>query len=110
MPFRIEKFSSTLKQSLADILRHESDNPVLKKATICRVTVTADLKKATVSVSALDGDNDGLIKELFRAGGFIRALLPAKMRLRFVPEIVFVKDSLIELDQKIAALGNEHHD
>ena len=115
MSHRMERFSSTLKQSLADILLREMDNPLLKFLFISDVIMSPDLKKAKVFVSSslLPGsgddidsnpgaDIDELISQLTRAKGFIKRALAGRMYLKYVPELVFIKDEIIrEQESKV---------
>ncbi len=94
MSYRVERFSSTLKHCLADILVNEADNPRLKAVSISNVVVSSDLKKAKVFVLSAQLPPDDLIKQLTAARGFIKKILARKMYLRYVPELLFIKDEV----------------
>jgi len=110
MPHRIEKFCSTLKQALADILFLDLDNPDLKTISISNVTVSPDLKNARITVSTYLPDKDGIIEDLQNASGLIKHHLAKRMYLRFMPEITFQKDLGFEFDQKMTRLLSESKD
>jgi ribosome-binding factor A len=100
MSHRIGRFSSTLKQNLADIIINDINNPHLKSVSITEVIVSPDLKKARVYVSCTIGgdpkgghDIDDLIRQLTRARGFIRKSLTQRMYLKYVPELFFISNS-----------------
>ncbi|MCK4763895.1 MAG: 30S ribosome-binding factor RbfA [Candidatus Aminicenantes bacterium] len=91
MSHRAARFSSTLKQCLADVLLNEVQNPHLKSVSIAEVTVSDDLKKADVFVSSESPDADDLIANLTNARGFIKRVLAKKMYLKYMPELYFKK-------------------
>lgn len=102
MSHRTEKFASTLKQSLAEILMFESDNPDFKSVSITHVSVTGDLKSAKILVSSYSTDPDGLIDELAKAAGYLKRMLARKMYMKYIPELAFVRDQGFEMDQRIS--------
>ncbi|MDQ1353680.1 MAG: ribosome-binding factor [Acidobacteriota bacterium] len=98
MTHRIERFTSTLKHSLADILLNDAGNPHLKFVVITDILVNPDLKKARVFITvpgnagdASTGDSiDTVIRQLDHAKGYIKKILAQKMYLRYVPELIFI--------------------
>jgi len=96
MSHRIERFSSTLKHSLAEILLNDVNNPHLKYVSITEVLVSPDLKKARVFVTCAadavpeQGEPGELLRHLDRAKGFIKKTLARRMYMKYVPELVFV--------------------
>jgi ribosome-binding factor A len=99
MSHRVERFSSTLKQCIADILMNEMNNPKLKNVVISDVIVSDDLKKARVFVSSTAGDVDGVLAGLEKARGFIKRSLGKRMYLKYVPELFFIKDETTSWDR-----------
>jgi ribosome-binding factor A len=94
MSHRKERFSSTLKHCLADIMLMEMNNPLFKSIYITDVVAAGDLKKATVFVSSAlvtdIGDVDALISQLTKAKGFFKRNLAKRMVLKYIPELVFI--------------------
>lgn len=96
MTHRIERFTSTLKHSLADILLNDAGNPHLKFVVITDILVNPDLKKARVFITIPGGAGGGndtidtVIRQLDHAKGYIKKILAQKMYLRYVPELVFI--------------------
>lgn len=92
MSHRIERFTSTLKQCLADILLNEAGNPHLKSVIITDIIVNPDLKRARVYISVSGGgdSSESVIRQLEQAKGYIKKLLAQKMYLRYVPELIFI--------------------
>jgi ribosome-binding factor A len=101
MPFRIERFSSTLKHCVGDILLNEINNPRLKLITILEVNVSKDLKKARIYVSSTNTDYDDFLVQLNKTKGLIKKLLAKKMYLKYVPEITFISGPFLDMEQKI---------
>lgn len=104
MSYRLEKFASTMKQSLGEILMKDSLNPDFKFVTISRIALSVDLKKAEIFISSPLHDLDDVLEQLRRSQGFIKRQLAKKMILRHMPELRFHADQGFAFDQKIAAL------
>jgi len=107
MPYRLEKFASTMKHALAEIMLEDSLNPDFKFVTIARIGVSSDLKKADIFISSPLHALDDVLQQLQRSQGFIKRRLAKRMLLRHMPELQFLKDVAFEFDQKIAALQSE---
>ncbi len=89
MSYRLEKYGSTLRAALADILVRESLDPGLRRLTVVSVSPTPDLKRVTVSVACPAGEEQATLEGLRGAAGFLKKLLARKMILRSMPELVF---------------------
>jgi ribosome-binding factor A len=100
MAYRVEKFSSTLKQNLADILLNEINNPHLKSVFISKVTVSIDLKKAEIFVFSSQLTPADLIAKLNDASGFIKKKLAQKMHLKYMPKLYFLRDDTYEKENE----------
>ena len=107
MSYRLEKFASTLRQALGEILTRDSLNPDFKFVSIVEVRLAPDLKKATIFITSPLGGLDGVLEQLKRSQGFIKRQLDRKMILRHMPELHFLADATRELDQKISGLKPE---
>jgi len=110
MSFRLEKFASTLKHALGEILIADSLNPDFKFVTIARIEVSSDLKKADIFISSPLQALDDVLRQLRHSQGFIKRQLAKKMILRHMPELQFREDPAFGFDQKIAGLHkkNDH--
>ncbi|GEM_PF-1443994 len=96
MSHRIERFSSTLRHCLAEILMNETNNPLFKSAVITEVITDADLRRARIFVSSPLDNLDNIVTQLMKASGFIKRSLAKRMILKYVPELVFLEH--IKLD------------
>jgi ribosome-binding factor A len=107
MPYRLEKFASTLKQALGEILMKDSLNTDFKFVTISRISLSRDLKKAEIFISSPLQALDDILQQLRHSQGFIKRQLAKKMILRHMPELQFSKDLAFTFDQKIVGLQNQ---
>ena len=100
MAYRVEKFSSTLKQCLADILLNESNNPQFKSISISNVIVSPDLKKAKIFVCSSRPEPGDFLEKLTAARGFIKKNLAKKMYLKYMPELYFIQNDTDEKENE----------
>lgn len=107
MSYRLEKFASTLQQALGEILSQESLNPNFKRASVVRVRLSRDLKRATAFIACPAGTEEVILAQLAGAAGFIKKQLARKMILRHMPELDFAGDTALDLEQKILGLNPE---
>ena len=92
MSVRVERFISTLKQSLADILINDINDPRLKSVIVKDIQISSDLKKAHVVIGSTADQIDELLVKLNNAKGFFKKNLAKKMYLKYVPDLSFVGD------------------
>lgn len=112
MSYRLEKFASTLRQALGEILNRDSLNPEFKLVTVTRVHPAPDLKRATVFIACPAGDEKACLEQLAGAVGFIKKQLGRKMILRSMPELDFALDTALELERRLEhqARNGEPHE
>lgn len=104
---RLARISEELKREISSIISNELKDPRIPMMTsVTKVEVTNDLKYAKVYISVL-GDDD-IIKNAFdglnSAAGFVRKEIGARIRLRYIPQIIFVQDRSIEYGVYISKL------
>lgn len=105
MPYRLERFASTLQQALGEILSRESLNPGFRLASVARVQLSRDLKRATVTVACPAEQADNVLEQLARSKGFIKRQLGRKMILRHMPELDFILDETSDLERTLDHLA-----
>ncbi len=95
---RPERVQEALRQEISKIVQGEMKDPRIGFITITKVDLTKDLRYAKVYFSVLGEDKDKklALKGLANAKGYIKGLLADRIKLRFMPEIVFVVDESIE--------------
>jgi len=93
---RAERVSDQMKQEIADILMRKIKDPRIGFVTVTDVEVADDLRNAKVFVSVYGADKAATLKGHESASSFIRSELGRRMRMKFVPEILFRYDDSVE--------------
>jgi ribosome-binding factor A len=93
---RSERVSDQMKHEIADILMRKIKDPRVGFVTVTDVEVAADLRNAKVFVSVYGGDKEETLTGLKSATAFIRLELGKRMRMRFIPELLFRFDDTVE--------------
>jgi ribosome-binding factor A len=101
---RSERVSDQMKHEIADILMRKIKDPRIGFVTVTDVEVADDLRNAKVFVSVYGGDKDETLKGLKSATAFIRLELGRRMRMRFIPELLFRFDATLERGAHIMEL------
>lgn len=101
--FRTDRISQDVKKELADIQRQLKDPRITGLVSILRVEVTNDLSFANVYVSSLDGMEgaEKAVEGFKSAKGFIRREIGKRLKLRKMPEFIFIPSDSIEYSQHI---------
>ena len=106
---KIERATEDIRRELTAIFRELKD-PRVNKAflSIVRVEVTNDLSYCTVYVSAIEGIDRAkeAVKGLKSASGYIRRELGHRLKLRYVPELIFNATDSIEYSANISRILN----
>ena len=97
-----------IRRVLARVLERETlHDPALYHApvTITEVTMTPDLRNATVWIVPLGGgDASDLLAALTRNAGWLGGLLARDIKLKFAPRLRFARDTAFETSSRIDAL------
>jgi ribosome-binding factor A len=103
---RQEKLGELIAAELSDLLRTRLKDPRVGFASITRVEVSGDLRHAKVFVSVMGNaeEQEGTMKGLKHAGGFLRHELASRLVLRYMPELAFRLDTSIEKGSHILEL------
>ena len=108
---RTDRVGDQIRMEIADILMRRVKDPRVGFVTVTGVEVTADLKQAWVYVTVLqqgaqetDAQEAGTMEALSRAEGFIKGELGRRLKLRYVPDLKFVKDTSIDRVAKVLTL------
>ena len=107
---RINKISEEVKRCLMDIVQNKIKDPRIPTLTsISQVEVTRDLSfaKVYVSIFADDIKKQKALQGLESAKGFIKKELAREVKLRVMPELIFINDDSIEKGLKMDKLINE---
>ncbi|OGW84538.1 MAG: ribosome-binding factor A [Omnitrophica bacterium RIFCSPLOWO2_01_FULL_45_10] len=99
-PGRVQE---ALRQEISRIVQNEVKDPRLGFITITNVEITRDLRYAKVYFSVLGESKDKrlTLKALNSAKGYMKNLISERIKLRFMPEIVFKIDESFADTKKI---------
>ena len=108
---RTARLGDQIKEIVSILLQSKIKDPHLGFVTVTDVTVTGDLREATIFYSVY---GDTLAKKntnrtLQRAKGFIQSELARQLHIRKAPIISFKIDHSIEQGDKIEQLLNQIH-
>jgi len=103
------RLASLLRDEINALLRKGLKDPRLRSASVTRVEVSADCRNARVLFTCL-GDQDGAPdaqRAFERAAGYIRSGLGRTLRIRRVPELLFVHDRVLHEATEVRLLIDE---
>ena len=99
---RSVRVSDLIKEEVADIIMNRLKDPRLGFITVTEARVSNDLRHAKIFFSVLEDEKkDESLKILTSSARFIRSELAKKVRIKFIPDIVFKIDESIEYGAKI---------
>lgn len=110
---RINKISEEVRRCLSEIIQNKIKDPRIPTLTSVSYTeVTRDLSFAKVYVSVFGDENikKQALEGLESAKGFIKKELAKEVKLRIMPELIFINDDSIEnglkMDKLIAEVNH----
>ena len=109
MKIRPNRVAEEIKREIVDIIRTEIKDPrVDGLVSVTDVEVTNDLSYAKIFVSKYGSaeSREEARKDLEKAAGFIRSELSKRLKLRYMPELIFVLDDSLEYGAKIEKILN----
>ena len=108
MSLKTERMEMTIQREISHILQFELKNPNLGFCTVTDVQCTNDLSQAKVYVTFLgkQGRNDAGMRVLNQSKGFIRSQVAKKIKIRKMPELIFIQDTSLEQGNKIYLLAD----
>lgn len=109
MGYRPQRLAQQLKSEISHILTRELKNVSLGFLTVTNVEVSRDMRNAKVLVSLFDSPEKQkeTMAKLKASTGFVRRQLGSRLRLRFIPEIIFSLDSSIAEGDRMSRLIEE---
>ena len=108
---RADRVGDQIRMEIADILMRRVKDPRVGFVTVTAVDVTADLKQAWVYVTVLQqgAQEAETMDALSRAEGFIKGELGRRLKLRYVPDLKFVKDTSVDRVTRVMTLLDQLH-
>lgn len=104
---RNERVAASLRREAAHIVQFEIKDPRVTRATVTEVSLSPDLRNARIYVSVLSDDKEVIksaMEGLKSAAGFVRSTLAGRLKLRYMPSVEFVFDSLLSESMRLDAL------
>ena len=98
MGVRPERVAKELKRYISEIIQKELKDPRIGFVTITDVEITKDLKLAKVYYSIMGSrtEKNNTMNALKSASGYIRKMIGDNLKLRYIPEIMFIVDAASE--------------
>lgn len=104
---RAERLGMEICNILLEILLTEVADPRLAGIRITRVSMTKDLRIARVYFHMTDPEDPKrtqALKALKSAGGFFKRQIGREIKLKFMPEMEFFYDEVIDVEERIEGL------
>ena len=99
MSRRTEKLASSIRSAIAEIVRHQLNDPrITPLVSVTRVEVAPDLSSAHVHFSTFgsEGERRACMAGLVHARARVRGLLGKQVRARQIPELIFHEDESLK--------------
>lgn len=106
MSQKIDRINSELQKELSIIIKDEINDPRLEGSiiSILNVDTSNDLSFAKVNVSIYNANKEEVLTALIKGRGYIRKCLGSRVKMRVIPQLVFLLDEGIEHSEKISKL------
>ena len=106
---RADRVAEQIRSELALLLAREVHDPGIGFVTLTRVQISPDLQSARIFYTALGDETTrkNSARALDRAAPFLRRQIGSHLRLRRVPELMFLYDESIAGQDRIEQLLNE---
>ncbi|RJR22510.1 MAG: 30S ribosome-binding factor RbfA [Desulfobacteraceae bacterium] len=109
---RAIRVGEEILKEVALLLYERVKDPRVRGVTLTGIDLTNDLKEARIYFSVLpDEEQSSRAQEgLDRASGFIRRQIGTRMELKYVPSIIFRRDTTLEKAAQMEKLFEKIHD
>jgi ribosome-binding factor A len=106
---RLARVGEVVREVAATTILMDLRDPRVKKVTVTRAEVSADLQHATIYVSVMGSEREQklTLHGLESARGFIQSKLADRMQTRFTPVVQFKLDPGVKNSLEIARLLRE---
>jgi ribosome-binding factor A len=113
---RPQRVALQIQQEVSIMISRNMKDRRIGFVTVTGVQMSPDLKHARIYVSLMGSEEEKKesLATLIHAAGWVRHELGQKIRMKFVPEIVFLTDTSQDygehIDELINKIHNEHKD
>ena len=106
------RVEESIHQMIAELLIRRVKDPRVKFVSITGVKVSKDYSVAKILYNVVGGNEDleNVKKGLTSCRGFIRSQIKKKLRLRVIPELVFIYDTSLDRAMAIEELLQQIQD
>lgn len=106
---RSDRLGEVIKEEISLVLLDGIKDPKIGFVTITRVRMSDDLKNARVYYTVFGGEKEkkNCQKGLDRAKGYIKRVLGSKLRIKYIPSLIFMFDDSLEYGNYIESLIND---
>jgi len=109
MSIKLDRLGNAFVEEISTIINREIDDDNLKLISITYCKITSDLSYAKVYFTSMN-NKDEVLKSLNRVNKYIRGRLSEKVKIRKMPELIFVYDDSIEYGKKIEDIIERIHE
>jgi ribosome-binding factor A len=108
---RADRVADQIRIEVADILLRKIKDPRVRSVTVTDVELTADLRIAHIFITTMETDaaERDVFAGLTKASGFVRAELGRRLSLRYLPQVIFKKDTTGPRADRVMQLLNQLH-
>jgi ribosome-binding factor A len=110
---RPQRLGLQIQQEVSRLISRDMKDRRIGFVTVTGVRLSPDLRHAKIFVSVMVGSEsktDESLETLNRASGWIRRELGQRIRMKFLPDIVFLADLSQDYGEKIDRLIDEIHE
>jgi len=103
---RVRRVANLIQKGISEVIQRDIRDPRMRRLTITRVKLTADLKSARIFYSVM-GDQtqrDQTQLAIERSSSYIRGRLAEKMVIRYLPKLTFMPDETLDYVDRIEHL------
>lgn len=104
--FKVDRLETEFLRAISSIIRNDVKNKDLSLVTITQVKLTKDLNQAKIYFTSLGGEAkvNSDLNALNQASGFIKKELGLKVKMRRIPDLLFIPDETLNYSNKIERL------
>ncbi len=102
---RSVRVSDLIREEVADIIMYKIKHKNIGFVTVTGAKVSPDLRNATIFLSVLkDDEKEKTVRKLNESKSFIKGELGRRLKMKYIPKIIFKIDEAVEYGRKIDTL------
>jgi ribosome-binding factor A len=103
---RQERLADQIRIEVAEMIEGELKDPRIGFATVTRVELSPDMRHGRVLVSVMGDEKEQkeTLAGLASARGYVRHELGRRLRLKRIPELIFILDHGLEESERVERL------